>query len=223
AVPPTSGSGVGVVVPCRPRLAPTDAERRGGHQTEWILLTSGTTGPPKLVVHTLASLAGAIREGHTLAGSAVWSTFYDIRRDGGPGHPGPSPRLLPGGADRPRLRLDGGRRGVRRRRWARGLSGEPARAAGRGRRPEGRGGLAADPVSPHGDPLPRDPGPAPGRSGRLRRHRRHGRAAGGPLVVRRPPGGDHQRGRPEGPSRRSGSGDQRPSARADVAGADPEE
>src|SRR5205823_12826674 len=34
-------------------------------------------------VHTLASLEGAIREGHTLAGSAVWSTFYDIRRYGG--------------------------------------------------------------------------------------------------------------------------------------------
>src|SRR6058998_3782742 len=83
AVPPTSAPGVGVVVPCRPRLAPTDAERRGGHQTEWILLTSGTTGPPKLVVHTLASLAGVSRGRQPLASPAVWSTFYDIRRYGG--------------------------------------------------------------------------------------------------------------------------------------------
>src|SRR5207249_8069525 len=71
------------VVPCRPRLAPSDAERRGGHQTEWILLTSGTTGPPKLVVHTLASLAGVSRGRQPLASPAVWSTFYDIRRYGG--------------------------------------------------------------------------------------------------------------------------------------------
>src|SRR5947199_100619 len=83
AVPPTSAPGVGVVVPCRPRLAPSDAERRGGHQTEWILLTSGTTGPPKLVVHTLASLAGVSRGRQPLASPAVWSTFYDIRRYGG--------------------------------------------------------------------------------------------------------------------------------------------
>ena len=52
-------------------------------ETEWILLTSGTTGRPKLVGHTLASLAGAIeRRGNTSA-SLVWSTFYDIRRYGG--------------------------------------------------------------------------------------------------------------------------------------------
>lgn len=50
-------------------------------ETEWILLTSGTTGRPKLVQHTLVSLTGAIepvyRPGRT------WSTFYDIRRYGG--------------------------------------------------------------------------------------------------------------------------------------------
>jgi acyl-coenzyme A synthetase/AMP-(fatty) acid ligase len=50
-------------------------------ETEWILLTSGTTGRPKLVQHTLASLTAAIESEHTPA--RVWSTFYDIRRYGG--------------------------------------------------------------------------------------------------------------------------------------------
>ncbi len=57
--------------------------RRYEHETEWVLLTSGTTGRPKLVVHTLASLAGAIEAGATPADGVVWSTFYDIRRYGG--------------------------------------------------------------------------------------------------------------------------------------------
>jgi acyl-coenzyme A synthetase/AMP-(fatty) acid ligase len=52
-------------------------------QTEWILLTSGTTGNPKLVVHTLASLTGAIEYGKPAASGVTWSTFYDIRRYGG--------------------------------------------------------------------------------------------------------------------------------------------
>jgi acyl-CoA synthetase (AMP-forming)/AMP-acid ligase II len=51
--------------------------------TEWILLTSGTTGVPKLVVHTLASLAGATQTRVSQGPAAVWSTFYDIRRYGG--------------------------------------------------------------------------------------------------------------------------------------------
>jgi acyl-CoA synthetase (AMP-forming)/AMP-acid ligase II len=52
-------------------------------ETEWVLLTSGTTGPPKLVAHTLASLAGAIHHDASATASTVWSTFYDIRRYGG--------------------------------------------------------------------------------------------------------------------------------------------
>lgn len=54
-----------------------------GQRTEWVLLTSGTTGVPKLVSHTLASLAGAIEPGDNSDEPVIWSTFYDIRRYGG--------------------------------------------------------------------------------------------------------------------------------------------
>jgi acyl-coenzyme A synthetase/AMP-(fatty) acid ligase len=50
-----------------------------GRATEWVLPTSGTSGPPKLVVHTLATLTGAIAE----TPKQEWATFYDIRRYGG--------------------------------------------------------------------------------------------------------------------------------------------
>jgi acyl-coenzyme A synthetase/AMP-(fatty) acid ligase len=44
-----------------------------------VLPTSGTSGPPKLAVHTLQTLVGAIAP----APLQQWATFYDIRRYGG--------------------------------------------------------------------------------------------------------------------------------------------
>ena len=74
---------VGQFVPCNGEITPGSFDRSAQHQTEWILLTSGTTGLPKLVVHTLLSLTGAIERPSTPTGKIVWSTFYDIRRYGG--------------------------------------------------------------------------------------------------------------------------------------------
>ena len=52
-------------------------------ETEWVLLTSGTTSVPKMVVHNLSTLTGAISAGSGTGDVPVWSTFYDIRRYGG--------------------------------------------------------------------------------------------------------------------------------------------
>jgi acyl-coenzyme A synthetase/AMP-(fatty) acid ligase len=52
------------------------------HRTEWVMFTSGTTGRPKMVVHTLEGLTGAINPS-TDDAPPVWGTFYDIRRYGG--------------------------------------------------------------------------------------------------------------------------------------------
>jgi acyl-coenzyme A synthetase/AMP-(fatty) acid ligase len=64
--------------PINPRI-----HSKAAIETEWILLTSGTTGTPKLVKHTLATLTGAIKPRDPSAEPIVWSTFYDIRRYGG--------------------------------------------------------------------------------------------------------------------------------------------
>ena len=69
-------------VVCRPRLVPRISASHERLRTEWVLLTSGTTGRPKMVPHTLTSLSGAIAAGQPQTG-VIWGTFYDIRRYGG--------------------------------------------------------------------------------------------------------------------------------------------
>jgi acyl-coenzyme A synthetase/AMP-(fatty) acid ligase len=72
-----------ILVPCGPSLTPGAPCCAAGEETEWVLLTSGTTGAPKLVAHTLATLTGAMPAGTALGHNSVWSTFYDMRRYGG--------------------------------------------------------------------------------------------------------------------------------------------
>jgi len=68
----------------RPRqVVPLEPCGERTEKTEWILLTSGTTGVPKLVSHTFSTLSGALSGNDDLGTGSVWATFYDIRRFGG--------------------------------------------------------------------------------------------------------------------------------------------
>jgi acyl-coenzyme A synthetase/AMP-(fatty) acid ligase len=75
--------GIDRLIPMARNLTAIETDRRPEIETEWILLTSGTTGHPKLAVHTLASLADSAWRTDPASASTVWSTFYDIRRYGG--------------------------------------------------------------------------------------------------------------------------------------------
>jgi len=70
-------------VVCLPALASADCVALPHTQTEWLLLTSGTSGVPKLVAHTHASLVAPIAAAKLSDVTPVWATFYDIRRYGG--------------------------------------------------------------------------------------------------------------------------------------------
>ncbi len=72
-----------VRVGCAPSIVASTEIHSDRVHSEWVLLTSGTTGVPKLVRHDLASLTGALQARSAADGAAVWGTFYDIRRYGG--------------------------------------------------------------------------------------------------------------------------------------------
>src|SRR5436190_11882814 len=80
---PREASGVHLHVRCGGTISNSAEPISPSYVTEWVLLTSGTTGAPKLVVHTAATLTppagGAVPRGDDV----VWGTFYDIRRYGG--------------------------------------------------------------------------------------------------------------------------------------------
>lgn len=76
-------SAITLVVPAQLPLVEAEAAP-SERATEWLMLTSGTSGVPKIVGHALEGLCGAIVAEGTSSGRApVWATFYDIRRYGG--------------------------------------------------------------------------------------------------------------------------------------------
>ena len=77
------GLGRPMRVMCGFDITPVNGEQVARRPTEWVLLTSGTSGAPKMVIHSLGSLTAAIHSDPNRDTDVVWGTFYDIRRFGG--------------------------------------------------------------------------------------------------------------------------------------------
>jgi acyl-coenzyme A synthetase/AMP-(fatty) acid ligase len=78
-----AASGIKLIVTAQTPLR-TATRPQTERATEWLMLTSGTSGVPKIVGHTLEALTGAIvADGPARGAPPVWATFYDIRRYGG--------------------------------------------------------------------------------------------------------------------------------------------
>jgi non-ribosomal peptide synthetase component F len=82
--PRWTDAGVYLVVAARAPAPAIGKKVKAGRATEWLMLTSGTSGMPKIVGHTLEGLTGAIvADGPASGAPPVWATFDDIRRYGG--------------------------------------------------------------------------------------------------------------------------------------------
>jgi acyl-coenzyme A synthetase/AMP-(fatty) acid ligase len=77
------GLGVPLHVACSARITPAGRPDLDRYPTEWVLFTSGTSGAPKMLVHSLAGLTAPIKGGQNRETDVVWGTFYDLRRYGG--------------------------------------------------------------------------------------------------------------------------------------------
>ena len=75
--------GLSLQVSCEPSIISAKESPADRVCTEWVLVTSGTTGIPKMVVHHLASLTAPLDAPSPADGAVVWGTFYDVRRYGG--------------------------------------------------------------------------------------------------------------------------------------------
>ena len=60
SLPQCSALDLPVRVTCAPSIAAAGAHARSDQCTEWVLMTSGTTGVPKLVTHDLSRLTSAL-------------------------------------------------------------------------------------------------------------------------------------------------------------------
>jgi acyl-coenzyme A synthetase/AMP-(fatty) acid ligase len=71
------------IAPLAQDVTPLGSSIAAKFDTEWVLFTSGTAGPPKMVIHKLAGLTGAINRPAVPDREVRWGTFYDVRRYGG--------------------------------------------------------------------------------------------------------------------------------------------
>ncbi|MEY0162862.1 AMP-binding protein [Providencia rettgeri] len=51
--------------------------------TEWVITTSGTTGTPKLVKHTLSSLTATVKNSDSKENTNIWGLLYGLQRFAG--------------------------------------------------------------------------------------------------------------------------------------------